>query len=84
MEDVPLSAWVDLRDHYLDELMGLEGKGRFQAMCARCGELEPAFRCKDCMHGALYCQDCMVVVHSSTPLHVVEVSILYITLFSRH
>ncbi|KZP14909.1 hypothetical protein FIBSPDRAFT_751237, partial [Athelia psychrophila] len=64
--------WEHERDHYLDELMGLEGRGRFQSACAGCIQTQPAYRCKDCVHGALWCQDCVVHEHRLNPLHVVE------------
>lgn len=71
-QDVPLATWAKYRDHYLDEVMGLEGKGRFQSGCAGCGE-PAAYRCKDCIHGALWCKGCLVYKHRANPLHVIEV-----------
>lgn len=75
VQDVPLATWVDHREEYLDEMMGLEGRGRFQSSCAGCRETFPEYRCKDCTHGALWCQKCLVQRHSQNPLHIVEVSL---------
>ena len=79
---MPLASWVLHRDEYLDELMRLEGRGRYEHLCAGCNTPFPNFRCKDCIHGALWCQACLVKRHSQSPLHVIEVRFLsYIFLF---
>jgi hypothetical protein len=81
---VPLASWVLHRDEYLDELMCLEGRGRYERSCAGCNTPFPNFRCKDCTHGALWCQVCLVKRHAQSPLHVIEVcevSIVYFYLF---
>jgi hypothetical protein len=74
--DIPLASWVLHRDKYLDELMRLEGRGRYEHLCAGCNTPFPNFRCKDCIHGALWCQACLVKRHSQSPLHVIEVRFL--------
>lgn len=56
--------------------MALEGQGRFGKGCAGCNKSFPEFWCKDCTHGALWCQTCLLERHHQCPLHVVEVSCL--------
>lgn len=53
--------------------MGLEGRERFGSSCAGCHTSFPEYRCKDCTHGALWCQACIVRNHSQCPLHIVQV-----------
>lgn len=73
-QDVPIATWEVERTVYLDELMGLEGRGRFQSGCAGClVESQPAYRCRDCVHGAMWCKECLVHEHRLNPLHVIEV-----------
>jgi hypothetical protein len=73
-QDVPLDTWKKYRDEYLDECMVLEGRGKFFHTCAGCKQASPQYRCRDCMHGALWCKDCIVVRHDQSPLHRIEVS----------
>ncbi|KAF7971125.1 hypothetical protein HWV62_21998 [Athelia sp. TMB] len=62
--DIPLATWEEHRDEYLDELMGLDGRGRFQSNCAGCTKQRfPEYRCKDCTHGPLWCKDCLLKQH---------------------
>jgi hypothetical protein len=53
--------------------MSLEGRGRFAKKCMGCRTPFPTYRCKDCMHGALFCKNCLLVRHHQVPLHNVEV-----------
>ena len=53
--------------------MCLEGRGGYERACAGCNKPFPNYRCKDCTHGALWCQLCLVKRHSQSPLHIVEV-----------
>lgn len=62
--------------------MGLDGRGRFQSSCAGCREPSPAYRCKDCTHGPLWCKKCIVKNHRQSPLHIVEAS--YVSFCSNH
>lgn len=73
-QDIPLDTWKKYRDEYLDECMVLEGRGKFSHACVGCKQASPQYRCRDCMHGALWCQDCIVVRHDQSPLHRIEVS----------
>ena len=58
--------------------MRLEGRGRYEHLCAGCNTPFPNFRCKDCIHGALWCQACLVKRHPQSPLHVIEVRFLFL------
>ena len=51
-QDAPLQRWVEDCDEYLDECMGLEGKGRWAKSCVGCKKPFPQYQCKDCTHGA--------------------------------
>ncbi|KAJ7614714.1 hypothetical protein DFH06DRAFT_1013840 [Mycena polygramma] len=72
-----MKTWVrDHREETLDEWLRSEGRGspEFYAACARCKEAEPAFRCsrQTCFGPALFCEKCIVEVHSQLPTHGVE------------
>ncbi|KAK7025589.1 hypothetical protein VNI00_015882 [Paramarasmius palmivorus] len=72
--DAPLLSWKEhYRDHYLDAMMVVEGRGRFFTdTCCRCGENQPRYRCKDCFGLRMYCRSCVVLNHLTQPLHVIE------------
>ncbi|KAF7974955.1 hypothetical protein HWV62_10677 [Athelia sp. TMB] len=70
--DIPLTTWALYRDEYLDEMMALEGRGRFAGQCSGCGERDPLYRCKECTHGSMWCQKCLVERHVDNPLHIVQ------------
>ncbi|KAJ6582407.1 hypothetical protein B0H19DRAFT_928123, partial [Mycena capillaripes] len=61
---------------FLDELIRLDGRGdsMHQVFCAEegCLALNPSFRCIDCLHSCLYCEECVVGVHHRMPLHHLE------------
>lgn len=62
--------------------MALEGHGRMHRKCSGCGVAAPAFRCKNCVMGPLFCQTCLVMRHALNPLHIVEVCSFYFLLVS--
>lgn len=82
LQDVPLKTWINYRPEYLDEIMCLEGRGRFGSLCPQCRTPCPNYRCTDCMHGALWCQQCLVDNHSQMPLHSIQVCYLPLHLLS--
>jgi hypothetical protein len=59
---------------YLDQSLGLEGRGQFWGVCAghQCEE-EALYRCRDCCFKYGYCKDCIKRQHRNLPLHVLEV-----------
>ena len=65
------------RDEYLDECMVLEGQGKSVKGCAGCNKLFPAYRCRDCKIGPLWCKGCIVLRHDQSPLHRIEARILH-------
>lgn len=73
LQDVPLKTWITYRPEYLDEIMSLEGRGRFGSLCPQCRTPSPIYRCNDCMCGALWCEQCLVDNHSQMPLHNIQV-----------
>ncbi|TFK78158.1 hypothetical protein K466DRAFT_507711 [Polyporus arcularius HHB13444] len=61
-------------NEYLAELLCLEGRGKHRdGTCPRCKiPASAAYRCDDCSDCALYCADCIKALHSSQPLHRVQ------------
>ncbi|KAJ7212388.1 hypothetical protein B0H12DRAFT_1079444 [Mycena haematopus] len=77
--DDPHGQWArEDREEFLDELLRNDGRGDYihQTACAglRCEAREPVYRCCDCFHPCLYCEDCVRAIHERTPFHHVEVS----------
>ncbi|KAJ3537092.1 hypothetical protein NMY22_g5739 [Coprinellus aureogranulatus] len=72
----PLAAFIGMIDTFVDELLRLEAPepSRKRAECNSChSTLEKThFRCRDCPSTALWCQSCVVRVHSNTCLHRLE------------
>ncbi|KAJ7894257.1 hypothetical protein B0H14DRAFT_2334592 [Mycena olivaceomarginata] len=71
------AQWArDDRKRFLDELLRHDGRGDYveQVLCGRpgCGRPDPMYRCVDCLHGCLYCEDCIQETHQRTPLHHIE------------
>ncbi|KAJ7019525.1 hypothetical protein C8F04DRAFT_975501 [Mycena alexandri] len=64
------------REETLDEWLRTEGRGssRFYESCARCKAPAPQFRCsrQTCLGPALYCESCIVAVHTQLPTHMIE------------
>ncbi|KAL1947382.1 hypothetical protein VTO73DRAFT_14343 [Trametes versicolor] len=67
-------AWMPLRDKYLDEVLRLEGRGRFgrSLMCGLCGEEAAEYRCCECVGGRLLCKVCTLATHALLPLHRIQ------------
>ncbi|KAG2110013.1 hypothetical protein DEU56DRAFT_874489 [Suillus clintonianus] len=67
---------MDDRDHFLLELLRLEGRGDFllQEACrgSACCMNAPEFRCEDCLGTELYCKACTVERHIENPTHRIE------------
>jgi hypothetical protein len=80
-----LKEWIAFRAIFLDEVLRHDGLGDFlgRTECSWCGKAEGTIKCKDCSSGRmLKCQECIIALHQSLPLHRVEVSLrsLQITL----
>ncbi|KAJ7887328.1 hypothetical protein B0H14DRAFT_3082097 [Mycena olivaceomarginata] len=71
-----LYQWKDsCRDRYLWELLRRDGcAGASTVLCPGCNDAAacPAYRCRECRGGLLYCRECCVTRHLSNPLHVIE------------
>ena len=71
---------LQLRSHanrYVDELLRLEGRGDWMALCGGCSGALPGglgLRCDDCHDLGLYCVPCCVEAHLRHPLHRIQVS----------
>jgi hypothetical protein len=69
-------------DRYLREFLRLDGPGdATEILCPGCkiapeeeGYLPPAYRCRECFGGLLFCRKCMVNRHEWNPLHLIDVS----------
>ncbi|KAJ7302475.1 hypothetical protein DFH08DRAFT_977891 [Mycena albidolilacea] len=74
--DSMLYQWKDsCRDHYLRELLRRDGcAGASTVLCPGCNDAAacPAYRCRECRGGLLYCRECCMARHLSNPLHVIE------------
>ncbi|KAG1884716.1 hypothetical protein F4604DRAFT_1878684 [Suillus subluteus] len=75
--DHPLLTWMEEQDHFLLELVRMEGHGDFtlQETCrgsAGCPNA-PKFRCEDCLGNELYCKACTVERHIENPTHRIGV-----------
>jgi hypothetical protein len=42
-------------------------------VCTECKQDDGSLRCDDCMDAGMYCSDCMVKRHTTSPLHVIRV-----------
>ncbi|KAJ7075035.1 hypothetical protein B0H15DRAFT_792355 [Mycena belliarum] len=72
-----MKVWVtEFRDETLDEMLRGEGRGapEFYAKCGTCQKPDPLWRCarQTCLGPAMYCEDCIVKMHSQLPTHMVE------------
>ena len=66
-------AWEDLRSETLEKTFQFAGQ-YILSSCVMCGEENVAFRCLDCSHGATFCQECVLKMHTVVNLyHNVEV-----------
>ncbi|KAF9545568.1 hypothetical protein CPC08DRAFT_769836 [Agrocybe pediades] len=76
--DNPLLMWTPLIDEYVAEFLRLEGRGdaATQSVCAGADCSTPmekyGFRCRDCFSFQLYCEECMVHIHKTNPLHSIQ------------
>ncbi|KAJ7122459.1 hypothetical protein C8R44DRAFT_831617 [Mycena epipterygia] len=76
--DNPLRQWSNgLRQTFVDECLRLEGRGdhRHQTRCSNCpaGLTLAVYRCQECFTDALFCKECLVLLHKDNPFHRVEV-----------
>ncbi|KAJ7825975.1 hypothetical protein B0H14DRAFT_3088526 [Mycena olivaceomarginata] len=63
------------RDRYLLELLRHDGCGdASQDLCPGCknSTRSPAYRCRECKGGVLFCRECCVSRHLENPLHIVD------------
>ncbi|KIK52922.1 hypothetical protein GYMLUDRAFT_102512, partial [Collybiopsis luxurians FD-317 M1] len=64
------------RESYLDSHISFDGRGciwlSHNGTCTRCKAVEGIYWCTDCTGGAPYCQDCIIKVHLSLPLHTIQ------------
>ncbi|KAJ7352108.1 hypothetical protein DFH08DRAFT_956919 [Mycena albidolilacea] len=74
--DPTLYKWkADSRDRYLREFLRHDGCGdASESVCPGCKDSAhpPAYRCRECRSGMLFCRECFVKQHVDNLLHVVE------------
>lgn len=75
IQDHPLLNWIPGIDTFMREILRLEGRGDHcrGGLCPLCESSDAVYRCSDCFGGELYCQGCIVYLHSRTPLHRLQV-----------
>lgn len=78
-----MRSWLPMRDVYLEEMIGLEGRGEHpEDACRSCRKnasltivaAHATFECMDCDSRELQCHGCIVDDHGHLPLHRVRVS----------
>ena len=71
-------TWRDsYREEYLAHILSLDGRGRFWGMCMACGTTPATYRCRDCVIAQPLCKCCVLQMHKTNPLHVLEVTCFY-------
>ncbi|KAK7017008.1 hypothetical protein VNI00_018771 [Paramarasmius palmivorus] len=70
----PMVTWKAEFPNFLAELLALEGRGgRREEGCVRCNEAgKDQYRCRVCMGSELLCKECIMHVHESRPLDIIE------------
>ena len=66
-----LREWFLRREGELQEILNLEGL-QDSAICMTCNTTPPAYRCRDCNGGRLYCTECCRSQHQLHPYHRVD------------
>jgi hypothetical protein len=89
-QDAPILRWREqYRDLFLDESLGLRGRGRLwlqDGLCVLCSDKKRGkaeFCCKDCFGNYPICHPCALREHEYKPLHILEVSCLMFIRFER-
>lgn len=80
-------SWLDIRPVVLDEMVNLDGPGNLNLnLCGLCLDNQscPLYRCLECSHSSLYCNQCTVKLHRVLPLHCLEVLGLFHVLLLSH
>jgi CxC2 like cysteine cluster associated with KDZ transposases len=66
-----LREWFSRREQELQEILDLEGL-QDVAQCNSCNTKPPAYRCRDCNGGVLYCTECCRSQHHLHPFHRID------------
>ena len=65
-------AWEELRCEALRKIFQFAGQK--SCLCVSCGKEDASFRCQDCAHAAMFCEECVLNMHRRVNLyHNVEV-----------
>ena len=72
-----MRSWLSIRPIVLDEIIRLDGPGDVLTnICGSCLDrgTTALYRCLECSYGLLFCGECVVRSHQTSPLHRLEVS----------
>jgi len=67
------SAWLQIRDSQLDELLRHDGKADLSVTCVCCKKTSASYKCKNCFGPKVFCLPCLLEEHACHPLHRVFV-----------
>ena len=73
-----MRTFLGVRQTVLDDIVTLDGPGNNQLKsCISCGNVEgrQLYRCLECSYGLLYCRECILKLHTASPLHRLEVGL---------
>ena len=71
-QQAKLAEWLPWREEYLDELLCSDGLDSRPLVCVACQRPGNTW-CVDCCGQDIFCDTCLLVLHSWLPLHRVEV-----------
>jgi hypothetical protein len=67
-----MREWLPLQDDFQHAILSLEGRGTDDS-CTSCQATNAGkYRCEDCYHSGLLCQECCVAYHARHPFHSIR------------
>ena len=74
--------WLPHVDTFLEEMIGIEGRGQDRSGQCSCSKNEDAdspaeFECVDCVGRELKCHGCIVQAHADNPFHRIKVRLSF-------
>jgi hypothetical protein len=93
VQDEALHMWLPHVDTFLEEMIGIEGRGQDRSGQCSCSkdsvdhDTLPApaeFECVDCAGRELKCYGCIVQAHANNPFHCIKVRWLLVRSFERY
>lgn len=65
-----VEAWARIRENVFNIILNKEELGDMP--CCLCGARNAIFRCMDCNASAIFCESCVITVHMTAKLHLIE------------